>query len=237
MTRVSVIVEGPTERSFVQQVLAPLLWASEVYLTATILGAPRQKGGRTNYARLKKDVLRQLKEDRTAYCSTMLDFYGLGKGFPGTPLPPNLKNVGKVVYLERAIKDDIVAEAPDLRPDVRFLPYLQLHEYEGLLFSDPEAFASAIHQGLPEALASSISRFDLANEFRSIRQGQGFQTPEDIDDSPDTAPSKRVLSLCPSYNKVLDGTRAASAVGIEAMRHECPHFREWVESLGQLRAQ
>jgi hypothetical protein len=223
VTRVSVIVEGPTERSFVQGILAPILWARATYLTPTILGVPGHKGGRTNYSRLKKDVLRQLKEDRTAYCSTMLDFYGLGKGFPGTPLPPNLSNVDKVIHLERAMKEDIIAEVPDLRPDVRFLPYLQLHEYEGLLFSDPEAFANGISQS------------HLTPQFQAIRQS--FPTPEDIDDSPDTAPSKRVLGLCPSYNKVLDGTRAASAVGIEAMRHECPHFRDWVESLGQLGAQ
>jgi hypothetical protein len=220
-----VIVEGPTERSFVQQVLAPLLWASEIYLSATTLGVPGHKGGRTNYARVKKDVLRQLKEDRAAYCSTMLDFYGLGKGFPGTPLPLNLSNVDKVLHLERAMKEDIVAEVPDLRPDVRFLPYLQMHEYEGLLFSDPEAFAKAIYQ--PD-------QPDLAPQFQAIRQS--FPTPEDIDDSSDTAPSKRVLHFCPTYNKVLDGTRAASGVGVEAMRRECPHFRDWIERLGGLRS-
>jgi hypothetical protein len=223
VTRVRVIVEGRTEQSFVEQILAPLLWAGEVYLTPTVLGVPGHKGGRTNYAHVRKDVLRQLREDRMAYCSTMLDFYGLGKGFPGTPLPPNLSNVGKVIHLERAMKEDIIAEVPDLRPDVRFLPYLQLHEYEGLLFSDPEAFANGI----------SLSH--LTAQFQAIRQS--FPTPEDIDDNPDTAPSKRVLGLCPSYNKVLDGTRAANAVGIESMRHECPHFRDWVHSLGQLSAQ
>jgi hypothetical protein len=223
VTRVSVIVEGPTERSFVQEVLAPFLWAKEVYITPTILGVPGHKGGRTNYARVKKDVLQQLKEDRVACCSTMLDFCGLGKGFPGMPLPPNLSNMDKVILVERAMKEDIAAEVSDLRPDVRFLPYLQLHEYEGLLFSDPGAFANGISQP------------NLVPQFQAIRQS--FSTPEDIDDSPDTAPSKRVVGLCPSYNKVLDGTRAASAVGIEAMRRECPHFRDWVESLRQLGAQ
>jgi hypothetical protein len=222
VTRVHVIVEGPTERSFVQQVLAPLLWASEIYLAATVVGVPAHKGGRTNYARVKKDVLRRLKEDRTAYCTTMFDFYGLGKDFPGTPLPANLSNVDKVIHFEQAMKEDVAADAPELRPDVRFLPYLQLHEYEGLLFSDPGAFASGIHQA------------HLAPQFQAIRQS--FPTPEDIDDNPDTAPSKRVLRLWPPYNKVVDGTRAATAVGIEAMRRECPHFRDWVESLGKLRS-
>jgi hypothetical protein len=152
----------------------------------------------------------------------MLDFYGLGKGYPGTPVPASLSGVDRVLHLERAMKEDITAEIPDLHADVRFLPYLQLHEYEGLLFSDPEAFANG------------ISHSHLTPQLQAIRQG--FPTPEDIDDNPDTAPSKRVVRLCPSYNKVLDGTRAASAVGIEAMSRECPHFRDWLERLRQLAA-
>jgi len=217
MTRVSVIVEGPAERSFIQQILAPFLWPFGVYTSAIILGVPGQKGGRTNYPRVKKDVLRQLSEDRHAYCSTMFDFYGLGNGFPGTPLPPNLANVDKVIHLERAMRDDIIAHASDLRPDVRFIPYLQLHEFEALLFSDPEAFATG------------ISEPHLAGPLRNIRQT--FPTPEDINDSSTGAPSKRILGLCRSYNKVLDGTRAAGAVGVSAMEHECLHFRDWLASL------
>jgi len=69
---------------------------------------------------LKKDVLKQLKQDRSAYCSTMLDFHGLGNDFPGLPLPANLQNLEKVLRIEQAVKADIVAEVPDLRPDVRF---------------------------------------------------------------------------------------------------------------------
>jgi hypothetical protein len=220
MTRVHVVVEGPSEWSFVNNVLAPALWERQVYLNPIVLGVPGRKGGNTNYARVQKDILRQLKQDPTAYCSTMLDLYGLGKGFPGTPLPPNLTNLDKVTHIEQKVKKDIIAQAPDLRPDIRFIPYLQLHEYEGLLFSDPAAFAQGINQS------------NLANQFQSIREG--FPTPEDIDDSPTTAPSKRVLQLCPFYRKVLNGTQAALAVGIETMRRECPHFREWVERLEAL---
>ncbi len=217
MTRVTVIVEGPTERAFVQEILAPFLWPANIYVTPIVLGVPGHKGGRTNYARVKKDVLRVLGEDRRAYCSTMIDFYGLGKGFPGMPLPPNLANVDKVIHLERAMKTDVIVQVPDLRPDVRFVPYLQLHEYEALLFSDPDAFASGISQP------------DIAEPLRNIRQK--FPTPEDIDDSPTQAPSKRVLQLCPLYSKVLDGTRAAGAVGIPAMERECRHFRDWLDRL------
>jgi len=223
MTRVHVVVEGLSERSFVNNVLAPALWRHQVYLNPIVLGVPGQKGGRVNYARVQKDILLKLKQDRSAYCSTMLDFYGLGKDFPGTPLPPNLSNLDKVTCIEQAVKQDIIAQAPDVRPDVRFLPYLQLHEYEGLLFSDPAAFARGINQS------------DLASQFQSIREG--FPTPEDIDDSPNAALSKRVLHLCPSYRKVLNGTQAAMAVGVDTMRTECPHFRDWLQRLEQLGAQ
>jgi hypothetical protein len=214
---VYVVVEGPTEESFVDKILAPSLLPHNVYLIPRILGVPGHKGGNVKYVRVKRDVLVQLKQDRIAYCSTMFDFYGLGTGFPGTPLPPNLRSVDKVVRIEEAVKADIAAEIPEFRPDVRFFPYLQLHEYEGLLFSDPGAFASGIKQP------------HLDRQFEQIRQG--FPTPEDINDDHNTAPSKRVLTAYPKYNKVLDGTLAAQSVGIARMRQECPHFRQWLERL------
>ncbi|HET6842720.1 MAG TPA: DUF4276 family protein [Candidatus Angelobacter sp.] len=214
------VAEGQAEESFLDKVLAPVLWSSGVYLRPVVLGTPGHKGGKVNYARVKKDVLALLKQDRTIYCSTMLDFYGLGAGFPGTPLQQNLRNIEKVIRIEQAIKTDITAQISDLRPDVRFLPYLQLHEYEGLLFSDPAAFADGIRQP------------HLRQSFEEIRQS--FVSPEDINDHPDTAPSKRVLGIYPGYNKVLEGTLAAQSVGIARMLQECAHFRQWVERLQAL---
>jgi hypothetical protein len=219
LTRVCVVVEGPTEESFVADVLAAVLWPRQVYLKPIVLGTPGHKGGNPNYARVKKDIVTQLKQDRKAYCSTMIDFYGLGRGFPGTPLPQNLSNIEKVSRIEQAVKADIVADVPDLRADVRLVPYLQLHEYEGLLFSDPQAFASGLGQQ------------HLVGQFQTIRNG--FPTPEDINDNPNSAPSKRVENAYRAYSKPIDGARAARAVGVDKMREQCPHFREW---LGQLEA-
>jgi len=147
----------------------------------------------------------------------MVDLYGLGAGFPGTPAPAHLSNMEKVRHIEAAVKRDICDHIPDFRPDRRFIPYLQLHEYEGLLFSDPTSFAAGINQG------------QLAHSFQQIRDG--FDTPEDINNNPNTAPSKRVLALYPGYRKVIEGTQAAKSVGIASMRMACHHFREWVEVL------
>jgi hypothetical protein len=219
VTRVYVVVEGKTEKSFVLDVLAPRLHPN-VYLIPIVLGPPGRRGGDPRYPRVKRHVTDLLKQEQAVFCTTMLDFYGLGAGFPGMPLPAGLGSREKVERIERAMSEDFAAEVPDRRPDIRFLPYLQLHEYEGLLFSDPAAFAAG------------IGRADLALRFFEIRRER--QTPEDINDNPNTAPSKRVLALHEGYSKVDDGLAAAKAVGIDRMRQECPHFREWLERLEAL---
>ena len=220
MIRVYVIVEGQTEESFVSGPLAETLWTHQVMLIPILLGIPGHRGGHTSYTRVQKDILRQLKHDRGSYCTTMIDFYGLGSGFPGTPVPAALPSIRKVERIETAVKNDICGLIPDLRPDVRLIPYLSLHEYEALLFSDPEV------------LADKVGQARLANLFRRVRSQ--FTTPEDIDDGQETAPSKRIIDICPSYKKVIEGTSAARAVGIQKMLDECPHFRAWVERLETL---
>ncbi|MEZ5357144.1 MAG: DUF4276 family protein [Bryobacteraceae bacterium] len=214
MTRLYIFVEGETEESFVNELLAPALWRHGVH------PEPRSLGGRTAYRRLRGDVIRQLKQDRDAYCSTMIDLYGIGKGYPEHAPPANRPGIEKVQRIETAFLGDICAEIPDLRPEKRFIPYLQLHEYEAVLFSDPTAFAQAIY------------RPELAQPLIAIRTEH--PTPEDIDDSPETTPSKRILALHPRYSKVIDGTHGAMAVGLDAMRAQCPHFRHWLETLETL---
>lgn len=223
MTRVHVIVEGQTEESFVKNVLAAELWPHEVNLNPILLGVPGHKGGRPNYARLKKDILLHLEQDRTSCCSMMLDFYGLGGGFPDTPIPGHLSGTAKATHIERAITADICGSIPEFRPDIRFVAYIQLHEYEALLFSDPAALAGAI--GQPR----------LTGPLQVIRDD--FETPEDINNSRETAPSKRILKAFPSWRKVINGTQAAQAVGIGAMKEQCPHFRQWIEKLKSLAPQ
>ncbi|HUV04651.1 MAG TPA: DUF4276 family protein [Armatimonadota bacterium] len=216
-TRVHVIVEGPTEREFVRNLLLPALAPSGVLLLPHVLG---KAGGLSRYAPVKRDILRTLKEDRAAYCTTMLDFFELPRDFPGMPVRGGLSAIAKARIVEQSLVDDIEYRLSEkLRPD-RFLPYVQMHEFEGILFSAPDAFAQAIR------------RDDLARRFASVRRL--FPTPEDINDGQDTAPSKRILKLYPRYQKVKDGPLAAAAIGLEAIRRECPHFNDWVNQLERL---
>ena len=103
---------------------------------------------------------------------------------------------------------------------MRFLSFVVVHEFEGLLFSDCTGFALG------------IGRPDLEPRFREIREG--FGTPEDIDDSPVTAPSKRVEDLVAGYEKPLFGTLAVLEIGLDRIRAECPHFNGWLEQLESL---
>ena len=217
MTRIKVIVEGATEESFIKDVLAPIFHPQSIYVTPILLGVPGHKGGHVNWARAKKDILLQLKQDRRAYCTTMFDFYGLGSGFPGPPPIEKQGSLDRAKGIEQSALQQIAEQAPDLDVERRFAFYLQLHEYEGLLFSDPDALAIALGQ---EGNAERLKR--IRNDF---------PTPEDINDSTSTAPSKRISALYPAYRKVIDGTLAAQRVGLPAMLRECPHFREWVHWL------
>lgn len=217
MTRINIIVEGQTEESFIKNVLARVLWPREIYVTPILLGIPGHKGGNVSYLRVKQDILLHLKQDRTAYCSTMLDLYGLGSGFPGLTVLANQSGILKAQAIEQAIYDDIVAAIPECQPERRFYPYLQVHEFEGLLFSDPDAFARGLGQQA------------IARQLHVVRNA--FLTPEDINDNPTSAPSKRVLGIYRSYRKVIEGTVAAEEVGIQTMRQQCPHFHEWVSRL------
>lgn len=222
MARVNIVCEGPTESRFISDVLAPYFWSRGIYLTPMLLGVPGHKGGRVNYTRVKKDILLQLKQDNNVYCSTIFDLYGLETGFPGTVPPNGLLAAQKAVHIENAVLQDIVSIAPELRADVRLIPYLQVHEYEGLLFSDTTAFANALGQA------------NLTTQLAQIRNH--FETPEDINDGPNTAPSKRVASLYRQYNKVIEGTLAAQRIGVNRMLAECPHFRSWIDRMAVLPA-
>ncbi len=99
----------------------------------------------------------------------------------------------------------------------RFIPYVQMHEFEGLLFSDADAFAKGLNQT------------GLELSFRQIRDQ--FATPEDINDSPITAPSKRIKAAFSQYDKVLHGSLAALEIGLPSIRQQCPLFNGWLTTL------
>lgn len=223
MIRVHVICEGQTEEMFVNELLLPAFLARDMHLIPSLIGKPGHKGGNFKFERLYTDVKNRLLGDKNSYCTTLFDFYGLPASFPGkdaihADMPMHLK--AETVQVAMAAKLESLLGHEALR---RFVPFVQMHEFEALLFSRPEAFASGI--GYPE----------LAVTLAGITAN--FASPEHINDSPNTAPSKRIEALIPEYQKPLMGTLAALEVGLPAIRSNCKLFNNWLERLETLPAQ
>lgn len=221
MIRLHVICEGQTEEMFVNELLAPAIFPNNIQLIPALVGKPGHKGGNFKFQRLLADVKNRLLSDRDAYCTTFFDYYGLPQDFPGKEALAAQADIrdkaqavqsAMTVELTRFIGED---------PMRRFIPFVQMYEFEALLFSDPQAFA----QG--------IDRIDLTESLTAIVDR--FETPEHINNSPITAPSKRILKLIAGYQKPVMGSLAALEIGLDAMRGKCNLFNDWITDIESLR--
>lgn len=177
-----------------------------------------------DYEHLARDLKLWMKQDQNAdsWFTTMVDFYALPGNFPGfATLPPDLSALEQVTRLEATLWQDIMERLDGLPVSRRFIPYIQLLEFEALLFSDPAGFQEAFPDR-PAAVA----------QLTAIRAQ--FSSPEDIDDDPRTAPSKRILDVLPDYQKPVAGLLIAEQIGLEKIRAECRHFDDWLARLIEL---
>ena len=204
MIRLAISVEGQTEEEFVRQVLARHLHSRDVFVTPVLLGRARynvQGGGNVTINRLSRE-LQHLQYSFDAVTS-LVDFYGFKD-----------KNEMSPPMLVQAIENSI--EQIEKRS---IFPYVQVHEFEGLLFSDVNAFKS-VWDNAPLV------------DLRKIRAT--FGTPEEINDSSETAPSKRISKLIPGYRKALHGPSLTREIGLDKLRNECPGFNAWLSRIEKL---
>ncbi|MFC5457756.1 DUF4276 family protein [Prosthecobacter fluviatilis] len=217
MKRIHIICEGQTEETFVNEVLAPYLERREVFPAASLVGKPGHKGGFVTTERMTRDIKLRLLGDRQAWCTTFFDFYGLDADFVGKQEATQRRShEEKAEIIESSLRSHVLQETND-GVIQRFIPYVQMYEFEGLLFSDPARLASGIFEP------------HLEPELALIRNS--FGSPEEINDSPLTAPSKRILKLMPGYEKPLYGSLAAIEIGIDVMRQECSRFDQWIQKM------
>lgn len=224
MIRLNVLTEGSTEESFSREVLAPHLAQFEIYVHAkTILTARDKKlgkvykGGLITFGKFQKEMSNWMKEDRHTECrfTTMLDFYALPKDFPGLEESSAQRDpYERIRIIEYALANSL--------GDDRFIPYIQLHEFEALILADPRKL-KLIYFDFPAGIANLIS----------LAVGQN---PELIDNGRETAPSKRILREIPNYKKTVAGPEITRAIGLPILRQRCPHFGHWLTTLEQLAA-
>ena len=225
MVRVYIICEGQTEETFVRELLMPHFSPRKIFLNAILIG---NTGGNVTFDRLRQDTENLLLGDRNSYCTTFFDFYGLPTDFPGKPESAAKVDLSaKVSTIHTELVNKLKGEIRNF-PAQRFIPYVQMYEFEALLFSDPASFAAG------------IERRELQDKLADIRAL--FETPEHINDDQCTAPSKRVKKLFSlndndRYEKPIMGTLAALEIGLAKMREECSLFDTWLAALEDLPAQ
>ena len=215
MKRLIIIVEGHTEKEFVDNVLSPYLYAKGLQ-SVSCFKIKHTKGGLTKYRHLKTDLLNCVYE-KDVVVTTLIDFYALPNDFPQYDEAARIEDKAeRLTFLEAAIVDDIQSESDAYFPNL--LPYIQLHEFEALVFSSLHSITSLFDDD--EADFAEIERIVNAHS-----------NPEDINDNPKTAPSKRLLKLIKGYHKVVDGIMIIEETGIETVLKKCTRFNSWVETL------
>lgn len=213
-----ILVEGRTESRFVTEIFADYLAAKGIFAHPTLLSKPGQKGGDVKFSRAIRDIGNHLKERADSYVSTFIDYYGL-KEWPCLEDTRRLTIPREIAAVLNTAAADAIAECFEAyQSRRRFIPFVAVHEFESLLFSGPAELARTI--GVDEADVNSII----------AECGE----PEKINNSRETAPSKRLEKLCASYKKTVNGITAAKEIGIDKMREHCPVFNSWVSKLESL---
>ncbi|MCY4560984.1 MAG: DUF4276 family protein [Flavobacteriaceae bacterium] len=167
---------------------------------------------------LKKQILKHLKHDPGAYVATFIDYYGLyGCQFPHRDEAEAQPNKYKrLEIIEKGMKDEV---EDALR--YRFLPYIQLHEFEALLFNEKDIFY--------KNLGNMVNPAELDTTFNEYRN------PEMINDKREKSPSHRLARIIRGYNKIVHGCILAEAIGLDQMREKNPHFHEWLNKIERLK--
>jgi hypothetical protein len=222
MARLYLFAEGQTEQTFADNLIKPHLAKYNVFMHNPVLIAHAKKKGRVhrgggrNYAPMKNDIIRFLKQDKATdvFFTTMIDLYAIHDDFPGRAEAERMRPdpFEKVKFLEQKFAEDI--------GDQRFIPYIQLHEYEAYLFSDPTCF---------EYLSSGSKQ-----EVETLQAiASQYESPELINDGLETAPSKRIIAQFPDYGRAKStfGPQLAERIGLQSIRGRCIHFEEWLFKL------
>lgn len=215
MRRLIIIVEGDTEKEFIDRVLSPYFYANN-YLDIRCHKIKHSGGGLSKYSHLKTDIIHSIYQPETII-TTLIDFYALPKDFPMFEESKKILNkLDRVSFLEQNIKDEI--ERSQNRKFENFIPYIQLHEFEALVFSSVEAIYNNIEN-------SKIDKKEIDKIFAN------YSNPEDINDDPNTAPSKRLKKYIKGYNKIIDGIAIIEEQGLSTILNKCPRFKSWMEKV------
>lgn len=227
MKILNIIVEGSSEETFVNDVLVKYFATQNIFVYARKIrtGWDRMnnkpsKGGLLKYNKFRNDVLRWIQSDRNqpnVWYSSMIDLYAFPQD-EESPYTVNIRNIAdpyqKIAALELAIRTNI--DHPN------FIPYVQLHEFEAFLMVDIDKLL--------------VMYPDHQAGVRRLKNDIGSLNPEEINESAQTAPSKRIIKFIPDYEgqKAQVGPLVAEDIGMDLLRTKCAHFNNWITQIENL---
>ncbi len=217
---ITAIVEGKTEQIFIQDIVAPYLAGKGIYITPIIIAKPGQRGGDVKFARAKNDIELHLKQRSDTFLTLFVDYYGIKSDWPGLKeAKKESMPSGKAEKVNSATKEQVNNLFGKYNSDRRFIPYVAMHEFEAMLFSEPQELAKQL-----QVLQSDIDK--ILKECGE---------PENIDDSPHSAPSKRLEKLSSRFKKTSTGIAIAKAIGLVKIRKRCPIFNNWLKEIESIK--
>jgi hypothetical protein len=219
---VIVVGEGPTEESFIRDVLAPPLADRQIFVQPRLIPTSKHgKGGALSRDRVLRYLRNTLRERGDVYVATFFDLYALDTDFPGRAEASCVSDpLARASAIEKHLAEAVV-QAVECRSE-RFLPHIQPYEFETLLFSDTGRLVEI-----------EPSWKSAAEPLRAVRSS--VASPEYINDGVETHPSARLKTLRnPRFEKVLHGPAAAARIGLDCIRNECAHFGGWLSRLEEL---
>ncbi len=225
MNRVYVVVEGQTEQTFIRDVLAPDMAKKNIFLYPALIGKPGHKGGDVRFDRAREDIGKFLAQGNDTFVSTMVDYFKIDSAWPGCDSIKHKSNTGTIMsatekakLINQATHDEISKQFSANNAKDRFISYIEMHEFEALLFSDAKILASKLQINVGK-IQTILDQYD---------------NPEEINTDPVYAPSKRLEKLKYGYRKVAMGKEISEAIGIRKIREMCPNFDCWISQLENL---
>lgn len=215
LVNIAISVEGQTEESFVKQILVPYFVQKNIFVEPIIvktkkLASHSFKGGTIPFEKAMKEITNLLTR-KYDLVTTFYDYYGLHKEF----IPKNnLTDSYKIVEL-------IEGKMASHVNNKKFIPYIQLHEFESFLFIAPDVTINNLMDCKKTTVEQTINK--------ALQQANN--NPELVNNSPETAPSKRILKVYSSYQKIIDGTNICRELGVQKICERCPHFNSWISSI------
>ena len=214
------LVEGETEQEFVNRILAPYLVTKGLNTEIRPIMIEKSGGGHgySNIEHLKNTIRPVLNRADEPIVTTLIDHYGINseRKLPGYTAITTANTEKRIQYMEEILQSEI----QKIKAYRFFIPYIQRHEFETLLFANPEVGFDLEKDKIKEEVIK------LCGEFESI---------EDINCTPEGAPSKRLERIYEvqkkKYNKVADAVDIIELTGIATVLEKCPRFKNWVEKL------